>query len=53
MLIKKKKKSLGAEETNWLERPLEDEVHEVVKTLNGDKALGLNNYTTLFFPSIF
>jgi hypothetical protein len=42
----------GGEEANWLERPFEDdEVFEVVKALNGDKALGPDGFTMGFFQA--
>jgi hypothetical protein len=44
--------SIVGEEANWLERPFEDdEVFEVVKVLNVDKALGPDDFTMGFFQA--
>jgi hypothetical protein len=42
--------SFEADERNWLERDFEgSEVLEVVRDLNGDKAPGLDGFSTAFF----
>jgi hypothetical protein len=44
--------STDAEEAKWLERAFEEsEIFEVVKTLNGDKASGLDGFSLAFFES--
>jgi hypothetical protein len=44
--------STDAEEATWLERAFEEsEIFEVVKTLNGDKASGLDGFSLAFFQS--
>jgi hypothetical protein len=44
--------SIGEDEAIWLERTFEeDEVFEVVKALNGEKALGPNGFTMAFFQT--
>jgi hypothetical protein len=42
--------SIDANESIWLERDFEEqEVWEVVRELNGDKASGLDGFTMAFF----
>jgi hypothetical protein len=42
--------SIDAHESIWLEREFkEKEVWDVVRDLNGDKALGLDGFTMAFF----
>jgi hypothetical protein len=41
---------IGKAEANWLEREFEERgMLEVVKTMNGDKALGPDGYSIAFF----
>jgi len=42
--------SIDADESTWLEREFEEnEMWEVVRDLNGDKALGLDGFKMAFF----
>jgi hypothetical protein len=43
--------SIGEAEAIWLERVLEREVWEVVKAMNGGKALSLDGYSMAFFQA--
>jgi hypothetical protein len=43
--------SIGIDEGSWLKREFESEVYEVVRTLNGDKALGPKVFSLAFFQS--
>jgi hypothetical protein len=43
-------KCIGEDEGSWLEREFEEsEVYEVVRNLNGDKALGPDGFSLAFF----
>jgi len=45
--------SIDAKESNRLGRDFEEqEVREVVRDLNGDKALGPDSFTIAFFPEV-
>jgi len=41
--------SIDADDSIWLEREFEEEVWDVIRDLNGDKALGPNGFTMAFF----
>jgi hypothetical protein len=41
--------SIATDESIWLETDFEQEVWEVVRDLNGDKAPGLDGFTMAFF----
>lgn len=42
--------SISGDEAKWIERPFDDDkVISVVKGLNGDKAMGPNGFSLLFF----
>jgi hypothetical protein len=41
--------SIDTNESIWLEREFEEEVWDVVRVMNGDKALGPNGFTITFF----
>lgn len=44
--------SIGEEEAIWLERPFkDDEVFEVIKAMNSDKAMGIDGFTMVFFQT--
>ena len=43
---------ISGEEAEWLERPFDvDEVIDVVRSLNGDKALGPDGFSLAFYQS--
>jgi hypothetical protein len=45
--------SIATDESIWLETDFEQEVWEVVRDLNGDKAPGLDGFTmAFFFPAV-